>query len=701
MARGLSILLLAIAVLWPGRLAGPLDGAPLDRPLEAIVIGLLLPWLLAVSPRLVTRTAGRVLVLTLLAWKVVTPALLAQDGWCLRFTSPVPLYRGDLRVPHSWDVRADWRSPVPVCSAIMTGPYAELERFPAWFYNLPPADPGAPARPGDRPPNVTPSFTLEGYLDSNRDGVFQVLAGEDVTLRTRIGDRAHAADEIARGVPLTAGSHPVSIQGGLVRSHWSLAPLWNGGDLWTRAAATRTPIATIDRIVRPWGRYVPAVLIAALAGLGLAELAGMAGASALWPAAVLVVAAGAMAVSEHETVRRLVPLLLAAAILLPLPRRVQNRRGFLLLIAAPLLALAAVRGWPQAGLFTWYSSGDDWWTFQRFAYRIYLQGYWLEGGERVFWFQPFYRWIAGALHLAFGDSSVGELFWDAGCLVAGAALAFDVTRRVAGFRWGLAAAAVTLATFTMGPAWFLLGRGLSEASAMGLLSLAALLAMRARRGAGASAALAGGFCALAFFTRLNNLPMALGVAAFALPLHVPAGDFFHPRRWWPQVSRRVVAGVWGAIALGLWLFTARTYHYTGVPSMFWGTQAGLLTLWRDGAPVMERVQAVAGSVMMVLTMNDPPRADPRALPVIAGVLAAVLGLAGARPFRRLPMSLTLFALSGLAGALVARGSAYPGRFSVHLIPPAVALSVCAVWLVVSPSARARSARRAPQSPGTT
>ena len=92
----------------------------------------------------------------------------------------------------------------------------------------------------------------------------------------------------------------------------------------------------------------------------------------------------------------------------------------------------------------WYTSGDDWWMFQRYAYRIYLQGYWLEGGEPSFWFQPFYRWIAGALHMVFGDSSVGELFWDGACALAGALFAFHVARVVAGFRWGVAAAMLTL-----------------------------------------------------------------------------------------------------------------------------------------------------------------------------------------------------------------------------------------------------------------
>ena len=88
-------------------------------------------------------------------WKAATGALLAQDGWCLRFTLPVPVFVDGVTVPHSWDVRADWLTPVPTCSAIMTRGYPELERFPAWFYNLAPADWENPARPGDRPPGAT------------------------------------------------------------------------------------------------------------------------------------------------------------------------------------------------------------------------------------------------------------------------------------------------------------------------------------------------------------------------------------------------------------------------------------------------------------------------------------------------------------------------------------------------------------------
>ena len=45
------------------------------------------------------------------------------------------------------------------------------------------------------------------------------------------------------------------------------------------------------------------------------------------------------------------------------------------------------------------------------------------------------------------------------------------------------------------------------------------------------------------------------------------------------------------------------------------------------------------------------------------------------------MNAVLLCLSGLVGSLVSRGTAYPGRFTVHLIPVAVTLAMCALALV--------------------
>ena len=671
--------MLAAAALWPARLAGPLDGAPLDAPTEAVIIGLLLPALIWFHPAALREWAVRALIVVLLLWKGVTAATLAQDGWCLLFTSPTPLFVGQERVPKSWDVRADWLADVPQCSAIMARGYSELERFPAWFYNLPPATLIEPARPSDRPPNVTLQLELDGYLYSADGGTVRIDAGEDVRLTTRL-DAADVTAQAAGGFQVDPGLHRVRIVGELVRSHWSLVPRWNGAPLWGAATATVTPPSTVDLWFRPWGRLVPAVLILLIVVVTAGPIVSRAGrVSGL--VAGIALATMAAAATGRPGVIRMSPVLLALAVAQPLPRRLRNLNGVYWLVGIPFLALVAVMGAPQAGLFTWYTSGDDWWMFQRFAYRIYMEGFWLEGGEPTFWFQPLYRWVAGALHLVFGDSSIGELFWDSTWALVGAVFSFHVTRVVAGFRWGLAAAVTTLALLLMGPAWYLFGRGLSEITSAGFLYGGALFALRGRRGHVPSVLMAGLLASLAFYTRLNNLPMAIAVAAFAWPVRQPVADLVRPSLLYARASRPVLAGVLGLVAIALWAFTARTYYYTGVPSMLHGTQAGLLSVWQlpDGGGSI--AGNVMGSLFMVLTMTDPPRFDVRAVPILVGALVAVLGVLRVRPFSGLPMNAVGLCLAGLSGALVARGSAYPGRFSVHLIPVAVALAVAATALV--------------------
>jgi hypothetical protein len=89
-----------------------------------------------------------------------------------------------------------------------------------------------------------------------------------------------------------------------------------------------------------------------------------------------------------------------------------------------------------------------------------------------------------------------------------------------------------------------------------------------------------------------------------------------------------------------------------------------------------------GSVMMVLTVNDPARFDVLALPVLAGALVAVLAIVRAPRLRALPLSPVLYFFAAISGALVARGSAYPGRFSMHILPIACALAACGLAVVL-------------------
>jgi hypothetical protein len=213
----------------------------------------------------------------------------------------------------------------------------------------------------------------------------------------------------------------------------------------------------------------------------------------------------------------------------------------------------------------------------------------------------------------------------------------------------------------------LIGRGLGEISSAGFLSAAALLAMRSRHGQTRSAAAAGVLATLAFFTRLNNLPMAVATSAFA----------FNRRNWRPAATVVATLGAGGL------LFAVRNWYFTGAFSLFEGTQRDLLAIWQPGMSIRTGLERTLDSVLMVLTVNEPPRFDPFAVPVMFGALVAALAIVIPTVRRIAPLPAALFFLAGIAAAFVARGSAYPGRFSLHILGVTCALSTCAVSTLVA------------------
>ena len=222
--------------------------------------------------------------------------------------------------------------------------------------------------------------------------------------------------------------------------------------------------------------------------------------------------------------------------------------------------------------------------------------------------------------------------------------AFTVVAARSTFSVGLIAAIIPMAMFLLGPTLEFVGFGLSEIASASFIYLAAFFAMR-NRGT-ADVVIAGVLVILGFYTRLNNLPMAVAVAAFALPVTFPAGDLWRPRRWWPLVQWRVVIGIGGGLAIGAALFAWRTWYYTGVFGVFHGTQREFLAVWKPGMSAMEAVPAMMSSLMMVLTASDPPQLAWHALPLLAGALIAVAAVCAVPGFRDAP----------LAG-----GGAVPGR----------------------------------------
>jgi hypothetical protein len=67
--------------------------------------------------------------------------------------------------------------------------------------------------------------------------------------------------------------------------------------------------------------------------------------------------------------------------------------------------------------------------------------------------------------------------------------------------------------------------------------------------------------------------------------------------------------------------------------------------------------------------------------VVIGLVLLQLPIA-----QRVPAALVLATITGAAGALVAHSHAYPGRFTIHLIPLASALTAIAASALVSRAA---------------
>ncbi len=664
----------AVAMLWPARISGPLDGMPLDHAAEAVTIGLLFPLLCWFHPRFLATRFARTCIVALLAWKALTSALLVPDGWCVRVIPSRPYVRDATGMPHSWDVRADWRSRDPACSAIMTRSYRDLHEFPVWFFNLPPDAPDGnfPVKE-DGPPAARVGLIVQGFVDAPRGDVLRIATGPDITAVLRVDGSIPTSE-----APLDRGVHTVTITAQATGDRWELAPTVDEGDLWSNAMATVNRPSRFDRVVRPWGRWIPAALVGVVMAAWTAAVCARIGSAAvlLWMIGAASVIGG-VAWSDRTDLAGWTIAALIAATLVPVPHRLRNVFGALVMIGVPWLTYVVVRSAPLIGRLTLYEWGNDFWTFQRYAYRIVMQGYWLEGGSPTFWFQPLYRWIAGVLHVIFGDSSVGEWYWDGACLLAGALAAFRLTKTFAGFRWGLAAAVATLATFMLGTARIFVGRGLGEISSAGFMYLAIFFVLGSRNGNWRAALAGGALATLGVYTRLNNLIMALGVCVFALPPRATIADMV--RRWpWSSTSWRTITIIVATVGTGMLLFATRTWHYTGVFSVFYGTARDHLAVWQPGISMRVLLTSMMDSVMMVLTVNDPPQWDPYALPVLAGGAVSALAIAGLPVARRLPAAVVLFFFAAIAGAFIARGSAYAGRFSIHVIPVTSAAFICAL-----------------------
>lgn len=670
MRVALWTVLALVGLLWPSRFIGPLDGVPLDGVAEAVLIGLVIPALWWLRRESVSIGWLRWAIVLLLAWKAVSATFAVQQGFCVSMSAGRPLDGINQGIPiveptgalRSWDVRADWRAVDPRCTAIVTRPLLSQEMFPAWFLNVLSQLSG--------PKDV--QMTARGFVTTSAPHTF-TLGHEASDAVIRIDGQQMAGASAA----LPAGTHAIDVSMTLGHDRWRFEPMLDGVSVWSSSIVTTDSPGVLDRILGSWA-WLPTSLLVLAITFGLLQQAYL----LLRPDTLMVIGvtiaaaiAVALGLAPQAGLQRLSGLALFAMAFLPVSSRLRNMRGAFLLIGVPWLAFIAAYSLAQVGRFSLYSY-DDWLTYQVAGHRIYFQGYWLEGGNAVFDFQPFYRWMTGALHLVFGDSSVGEWYWDATCILSGALLAFHLTKKFAGFRFAVAAAAAVIATMTIGTPWYFLGRGLAEIAAAGWAFFAMFFLLRGRRGSLAWPIVAGVSAVLMFYTRLNHLSFALCFPAFLLSTVTPVRLDRLRAALMRVPVRRAVAFVM-TFVFGVTLFAARTWHYTGVFSLFYGTSlknndTGLRPWTLFDAPVWERI---AHSLQATVFMNEPTRPDPRAMVMVAGTIVLLLAIAQTRISGRVPAIAAIAAIGGIAGAFIAHAHGYPGRFTIHLLPFAGTLAM--------------------------
>ncbi len=152
---------------------------------------------------------SRCAILVLLIWKAWTAVTLAPEGRCVRFEPTRPIVAdATSAVPHSWDVRADWRNPQPACSAVMRRAYTGIGEFPVWFFNLPPTTDALHPSEDDRPPAARTMMVVTGYLEAPAHGEIGIDVGDDMKGHTRIhldGDPIADVAQVTADSPDTPG----------------------------------------------------------------------------------------------------------------------------------------------------------------------------------------------------------------------------------------------------------------------------------------------------------------------------------------------------------------------------------------------------------------------------------------------------------------------------------------------------------------
>lgn len=447
----------------------------------------------------------------------------------------------------------------------------------------------------------------------------------------------------------------VSVLGGLRSSPERLEPgagrgwtqgiiLLNHGTVFLMLAAGLSLLISLFRSL-PAGRWAPFFGLSLLAGLGpwFGRMAGLELTGTL--------------------VYGLIPALLFGLFVPGLMVELGPARLVFWILGLGMLPVWIAADWAGMTSATFFAVGDDWLAQQNLARAVFVQRDWLSlVSEKLYVYQPGYRYLTGGLHLLFGSSAWPSRMLDLFSVVTIASLV-PVLCLWAGARAGLSAwmGFLTYAAYGSRPPFQLMGQCIHEyVATAALLVVACLLASWHTLPAWRLPTLLSAV-AVAYLVRQNHAPAILACATFLSPRSAGgwAGIFGALREKARENWRPALWLFLGVFALAL-LVCLRNWYSAGI---FHINSPGNLSALTGESP-----STFSTTLGLVLRAKDQGWSHMGLL-VSAGLGAALLTLGFRVGFvKRVPVEPALLLLAALAPFAVIRLLPVTTRFSFVLVP---------------------------------
>jgi hypothetical protein len=336
-------------------------------------------------------------------------------------------------------------------------------------------------------------------------------------------------------------------------------------------------------------------------------------------------------------------------------------KSVFLLFGPALLFYFSKRWYKSLGQWEMWTAGDDWTTYQMFARRIVIDGQWLLAGEeRVFVYQPLYRYFISTYHLLFGQSYFVQHMADVWCILgvvtlcSSLALKFRLTTPIV----YIASIAYLMPTL-IGAFRYRIGVGLAEHHAIFFMILTGWLLCQSRGEGYRKVILAGLFGVFGYWMRQDHI-FAIAALVFLIvePVGGSVGELW--RDYWKKIRIHWKQGFTyiGILSFGIFLVCFRNWWVGGVFSPTYLTHPSVSTLdnWE--------------SLYHILTASPwPGLPQITAAILLPGTLLGILSLVWRPDFlRQYPASLGLVLIGCVLPYFFLRLTGYTPRFSIHLLP---------------------------------